>query len=162
MQPHLDLSPETEVVTLPPKRVIISGGRDWKFHEQRRMTYAALDKLHQKHNFGLVIHGAAIGADSMAGDWARSRNIPVQEFPANWYPESHHGSLDRGAGHKRNQQMLDEGFPDLVIAFPGGPGTKSMMDKSRAAGVPVLNLKNIKQWWIKHPPEHETAPSRSR
>ena len=113
------------------------------------MTYAALDRLHKKHNFSLVIHGAAKGADSMAGDWAKSRNIPVNEYPADWYPKNYHGQLDRGAGHKRNQQMLDEGIPDTVIALPGGPGTKSMMDKSRVAGVPVIDLKNIGSWWAR-------------
>ena len=37
-----------------------------------------------------------------------------------------------------NQQMLDIGKPDLVLAFPGGSGTADMVAKARAAGVGVL------------------------
>ena len=159
MQNQPNHSSESPLDTTSRKRVIIAGGRNWKSAEARVMTYAALDRLHEKHNFYLVIHGAARGADQMAGDWAQSRNIPVNEYPADWYPQHYHGKLDRSAGHRRNQQMLDERQPHLVIALPGGPGTKSMMDKSRAAGVPVVNLHNIEQWWDRHRTEHEDTPA---
>lgn len=134
----------------PPKRVLICGGRDWSMTD---MTFAALDRLNEKHNFGVVIHGAARGADRLGGEWAKSRNIPVIEFPADWRPSfingrpNPHRRLDRSAGHRRNQQMLEEGHPDLVVAFPGGPGTRSMIQKARAAGVRVINLKGIRAWW---------------
>lgn len=137
----------------PEPRVIICGGRDWN---QRQITYAALDRLHQEHNFTQVIQGAAKGADTLARDWANSRGIPVREFPADWYPEFIRGhrntrrQLDRSAGHRRNQQMLDEGQPHLVIAFPGGRGTESMMQKARAAGVPAINLNRVVSWWKNH------------
>jgi hypothetical protein len=35
--------------------------------------------------------------------------------------------LGRKAGPIRNQRMLEEGKPDLVVAFPGGTGTAGMM-----------------------------------
>ena len=41
------------------------------------------------------------------------------------------------AGPKRNQQMLDEAKPDMVVAFPGGKGTAHMRQIAKAAGVPV-------------------------
>ena len=132
------------------KRVLVCGGRHWNLTE---MTFAALDRLNEKHHIGVVIHGAARGADTMAGVWAKSRNIPVIEFPADWRPQYINGrpnvtrSLDRSAGHRRNQQMLDEGHPDLVVAFPGGPGTRSMIQKAQAAGVLVINLHYIQNWW---------------
>ncbi len=40
--------------------------------------------------------------------------IPVMTFPAD---REKHG---RAAGPIRNKQMLEEGKPDLVAAFPGG------------------------------------------
>lgn len=40
----------------------------------------------------------------------------------------------------RNQKMLDEGRPDLIVAFPGGRGTADMVKRGIAAGVPVLNI----------------------
>ena len=45
----------------------------------------------------------------------------------------------RGAGPVRNARMLVE-KPDLVIAFPGGPGTADMVRRARAAGVEVVEI----------------------
>jgi hypothetical protein len=42
-----------------------------------------------------------------------------------------------GAGYFRNVQMLEEGKPDLVVAFLGGKGTAMMVKIARAAGVEV-------------------------
>ena len=73
----------------------------------------------------IIIHGAdQAGADSMAGRYEsvnQSRN-----FPAEWR------KYGRSAGYRRNQQMLDEGNPDLVVAFPGGPGTQNMVIRTAA------------------------------
>ena len=55
-----------------------------------------------------------------------------RRFPALW---SRHG---KAAGHIRNIQMLREGYPDLVICFPGRTGTANMEKISRQAGTPVL------------------------
>jgi len=55
-------------------------------------------------------------------------------FLANWRT---HG---KAAGPIRNQQMLDEGRPHLVVAFPGGTGTADMVRRAKAAGVPVMEV----------------------
>lgn len=67
----------------------------------------------------------------MAGYWARKRGLTNRKFPANW---DAHG---RAAGAIRNKQMLLEGKPDLVIAFPGGRGTADMVRRAQEAGVVV-------------------------
>ena len=90
--------------------------------------------LARRGPFAVVVHGAAAGADSLGGDWATARGIPVQVFPADW------DTLGRKAGPIRNQQMLDDGKPDLVVAFPGGRGTAHMMRISREAGVEVIEV----------------------
>jgi hypothetical protein len=36
--------------------------------------------------------------------------------------------------------MLEEGHPDLVMAFPGGRGTANMMRQSREAGIKVIEV----------------------
>jgi hypothetical protein len=79
----------------------------------------------------LIIHGAAKGADTLAGRWAKEFNIPVLVFPADWK------KYGRRAGPIRNAQMLSEGKPNLVVAFPGGRGTANMVGLSQKAGVPV-------------------------
>jgi hypothetical protein len=54
-------------------------------------------------------------------------------FYADW---DKHG---RAAGPIRNQQMLDEGKPDLVVAFllPQGSGTLDMIRRTEKAGIEV-------------------------
>lgn len=99
----------------------------------RRIRFV-LDYYHDSNPFSVVIHGAARGADTLAAEWARDRGIPVLPFPADW--DSH----PRAAGPIRNAQMLREGKPDVVIAFPGGRGTANMIDQAERAGVPVLRI----------------------
>jgi hypothetical protein len=68
----------------------------------------------------------------MAGEWACRRGIENIKFHAEWE------KLGRKAGPLRNQLMLDEGRPDVVVAFPGGRGTEDMMMRARSAGVDVI------------------------
>lgn len=44
----------------------------------------------------------------------------------------------KAAGPMRNQKMLDEYKPDLVVALPGGRGTADMVSRARVAGVEVI------------------------
>ena len=78
-----------------------------------------------------VISGHASGADQMAEMWADENRIPLSIDPADW---SRHG---KSAGPIRNQQMLDEGKPDLVVAFPGGAGTADMVRRAERASIAV-------------------------
>lgn len=106
-------------------------------HRECLLLVQTLDALDPKPT--LVIHGAASGADSHAAKWAKSVGVPDLPFKANWYPNGF-GKLDRSAGPRRNQQMIDEGKPDLVVAFTGGNGTADMVAKARAAGVDVIEV----------------------
>lgn len=81
-----------------------------------------------------VISGKAKGVDTVAIDWAIVNWLTFQEFPAEW------NKYGKSAGMKRNMQMLHEGKPDLVIAFPGGKGTAMMIRIARDAGLPVLEI----------------------
>ena len=60
--------------------------------------------------------------------------LPCAVYRADWE------GLGRKAGPIRNQQMLDEGKPDLVVAFPGGRGTANMMRIAREAGIEVIEV----------------------
>lgn len=112
-------------------RAIVCGGR--RYNDSIRLA-DTLDRLHRVMGFKLVIHGGAAGADLMAEDWAIDRDIQVLCYPALWHE---HG---RKAGPIRNQLMIDEGKPDIVIAFPGGSGTKDMINRARKAKVRVLTV----------------------
>lgn len=108
-------------------RVLVCGGRNY---HNRAALRAYLSNLGPQ-KVSLIITGAAPGADKLATEWAAECGIQFREFPANWKA---HG---RAAGPIRNQRMLDEGRPDLVVAFPGGRGTADMIRRAKAAGVMV-------------------------
>mgnify|MGYP000229948581 CR=1 FL=1 len=109
-------------------RVLVCGGRNF----DDAMTLGAwLGGIHKQAGITALIHGGAKGADFMAGKFAEWAGIPVEVFPADWVT---HG---RRAGPIRNAKMLNEGAPDLVVAFEGGRGTADMVRKAKAAGVRV-------------------------
>ncbi len=109
-------------------KVLVCGGRDF---DDREFVRIVLDRIHAETPITGIVHGAATGADTLAGWWATINEIPNLDYPAMW---KLHG---RAAGPIRNQQMLDEEKPDMVVAFPGGRGTANMVDQARRRGVPV-------------------------
>jgi len=106
-------------------RVLVCGGRYFS-------NWLWLCKVLDELNPAFVIHGEAKGADQGAWIWAWVRDVPYRGYPADW------GRYGYNAGPKRNLQMLLDGKPDLVVAFPGGHGTANMVKIAREAGVPVL------------------------
>ncbi len=125
-------------------RAIVCGGRnfgnygtsrrgsvEWKKADaERTFIFDTLDKL----NPHCIIEGAAPGADTVAGEWAIANNRELLEFPADWK------RLGPSAGPKRNQQMLDEEKPHLVVSFPGGKGTADMIKRAKKGGFDVLEI----------------------
>ena len=112
-------------------RVLVCGGRNYRNHER---VGAVLNKLHDEMGIDLIIQGGARGADELAFGWARANGIADEQYDADWET---HGTF---AGPMRNKRMLEEGRPDLVIAFPGGRGTADMVRKARRAGVEVVEI----------------------
>jgi UDP-N-acetylglucosamine:LPS N-acetylglucosamine transferase len=110
-------------------RIIVCGGRRY---EDDVIVDAVLDRLHRKTPVTLLIHGGATGADALARSWAMHRGVLTDTYPAAWKT---HGLA---AGSIRNAWMLREGRPELVVAFPGGPGTADMLRQTRQAGCPVV------------------------
>jgi len=112
-------------------KVLVCGGRGFL---NKGLLYHYMDALHSRFCFTELIHGGAKGADTLAGEWAMDWSIPVHVFPAQW---SRDGKL---AGPFRNQRMLDEGKPALVVSFPGGRGTMDMVKQAVFAGVFAVSL----------------------
>lgn len=116
-------------------RLLVCGSRDWT---DRWMILEQIVAVHDPSDVSVLIHGCAPGADRLAGWVAEYLNIPVVEFPADWkrYPKV--------AGPIRNQQMLDEGKPELVFAFKDGfnlqnmkgAGTEDMIRRTIKANIP--------------------------
>lgn len=113
-------------------RVVVTGGRhygDWQF------LFDTLDEIHAEDTITLLAHGACKdgGADILAEDWAKSREIPYMGVPAKWNT----GGRGRAEGQIRNGVMLDLVKPDLVVAFTGGAGTAGCVKQADKRGIVV-------------------------
>ena len=107
-----------------PSKVLVTGGRNYL---NRRMVYEVLNRVSPS----CVITGGGLGADDFARTWALREGICYVEVPANWT------YYDKSAGPIRNHWMAEFLRPDLVLAFPGGKGTKSMVDVARKNRIAV-------------------------
>ena len=117
-------------------KVLVCGGRRYK----DALTLGSwLGGIHKDSPITEIIEGGATGADDLARKFGEFQKIPVRTFRADWK------ALGNSAGPVRNRQMLEEGKPDLVVAFPGGNGTANMVDQARKAGVRVLEIKTAIQ-----------------
>lgn len=131
-------------------RVLVCGGRDF---EDRELVFMALDYVKptliieggQRTHRGEEIIG---GADYWAMKWAQERGIECRTVNAKWYDletppvvikksPKNGREYNAAAGGIRNQRMLDEEKPDLVVGMAGGSGTRDMIERARKAGVPV-------------------------
>jgi hypothetical protein len=121
-------------------RVLVCGGRDF---DDAGLIISVLDRLHTEKSFTVLIHGNARGADRIADDWAWRRGVPREPYGL---PHGEWDELGKKAGPLRNQRMLDEGKPDLVVAFPGGGGTKDLVSRAVKARVPLHEVNRAYDW----------------
>lgn len=106
-------------------RLLVCGSRNWTDVD------AVAERL-EKYLPSVIIHGGCpSGADRTAAGWAHVFQVPTEVFPANWTLNG------KAAGPIRNRQMLEEGKPDLVLAFGTGKGTDGMVRLAEKAGIPV-------------------------
>jgi len=120
--------------TTGKKKVLVCGGRDYK---DLNKAWDVLKEIKPD----VIIEGGCRKADirDYTADYcgwyyAYGHCIPCITHWANW------GKHGKAAGPIRNQEMLDMWQPDLVVAFPGGDGTKSMVELARKAGVEVKEI----------------------
>ena len=97
-------------------RILVCGGRDFT---DKDLLWKILDEINAENQIVEIIHGDARGADSLAGEYARSNRIIETPFPADWE------QYGKAAGMIRNKEMIKLN-PDLVVSFPGGKGTQNM------------------------------------
>jgi len=113
-------------------RVLVCRGR--KF-DDTDMLDQALRTIHDNVGISCIIHGAAKGADLMGAGWGSKNHIEsISAFVALW---NEHG---KKAGVLRNTQMIKEGHPDIIVAFPGGVGTENMKRQGRQNNIMVVEV----------------------
>jgi hypothetical protein len=111
-------------------RVCVCGGRNFK---EKEFLYNTLDKLLFIRKDFIIINGDAHGADKLSTQWAIERNVYYELYRADWK------KYKNAAGPIRNKQMIDSHI-DLLVAFPGGKGTKNMIEQCKK--------NNIKVWLL--------------
>ena len=104
--------------------VLVCGGRNYA---NQSKVHGYLSRLHREKKIEAIVQGGATGADNHARQWAKFNNVKVITYFPDW---------DKGpyAGFLRNQMMLEEECPDLVVAFPGGHGTDDMVTRAKRGG----------------------------
>lgn len=112
-------------------RILVCGGRN--FDNSKLFFDTMMEHVGQcMPEHITIIEGGARGADRMAQSFAKHNGCQLETYKANW------DKYGKGAGYIRNKQMAVEGKPDLVIAFPGGKGTSSMIDIAIQQGIEVV------------------------
>lgn len=111
-------------------RILVCGDRNWTNYISIVEVISTLPKD------SIIIHGCARGADTLAGIIAKNWKLKVLEFPAKWK------EFGKRAGVFRNQQMIDDGKPDLILAFhndiENSKGTKDMLKRGKKHGIKCI------------------------
>jgi len=110
-------------------RVLVCAGR---YFADAYIIRKVLDNFHKQQPVQVLIHGGNQFLGSAFEDWARDVDAHVVRYPANWHL---HGKL---AERRRNQFMLQDSRPDVLIAFPGGEETTQLVIMANQAGIEVL------------------------
>ncbi|MEM9457309.1 MAG: SLOG family protein [Myxococcota bacterium] len=141
----------------PRPRVVVIGGSRTLSVDHR--WWSLLDLVRRRQGFDRVWHGARGGADAGVAEWARTRGLPVVEFPAprSLYREA--GMPEYEADARRNDDMLRAwggyrsrggsivpcaragGFANLVLALPPDDDTRDLVDRAeRWSSIEVIKL----------------------
>jgi hypothetical protein len=137
--------------------VLVTGSRHWDDFELVEITLGGIHLFYEGQPFK-VVHGKARGADRCAQQYADKHGAACSSYPALWaehHPEWCPGEWCmrryptgcRGAGPRRNQQMLDVEKVDRVVAFKDGlksslntGGTEDMVRRAKLAKIPVMHV----------------------
>lgn len=111
-------------------KAIVAGGRDYQFS---RADYLELHKLVADYGIDEIVSGMATGVDTCAVIYAKKNNIKLHECPAEW------DKYGKSAGPIRNGYMAY--YADMLLAWPGGHGTKNMIKQAEGAGIDIVYAK---------------------
>lgn len=82
-----------------------------------------------------IVTGGSTGADAAARAWAADHNIPCRIMEPDWKNNGTHAIIHR------NTDLVNDGA-ELCLAFPmhESTGTKDLIDKATAAGIPTTTV----------------------
>lgn len=114
------------------KIVIVTGSRSWTSMARIRMLKAVLDDL----NPDIIVHGGALGADSIAHTWCK--NNGKKSFV--YFPD--YDTHKKGAPLKRNILMLED-YPEATVVacpLPESRGTYHTMNGAEDRGMEIITV----------------------
>lgn len=136
---------------MSPYRVLITGSRAWNCPDLAYRVLAGLTRKHFPADL-LIVHGdCPSGVDAAFARACRESRIAAEPHPADWK------AYGRGAGPRRNQEMVDLGA-GVCLAFhptlPPASGTADCVRRALKAGIPT--------WWTwseDAPPVRQKLPN---
>lgn len=129
-------------------RVLVTGSREFRDIGVVEKTLTEVIADHPGPH--TLVHGAAVGADTLAAIVAKRLGWTIERHPAAWErhdddcPDWHKGlRVCRRAGHRRNAEMVALGA-DTVVAFyklgARNAGTAGCVKLAGAAGLTVKRV----------------------
>jgi len=111
-------------------RLLVTGGRHL---DDVALIHRALSLIHAQSPLSVLIHGGHAFLGVAVEGWARDMRLHVLRYPANWR------TFGKRAEAIRNDFMLTDSRPDLVLAFDGGNDTRALVMGALGRGLPVLD-----------------------
>lgn len=108
-------------------QLLVCGNRYYK-------DYKKVIEVLDGFNIREIVHGGCTGADSIAGEYAKTNNIKETVFNAKW------SCYGRAAGPIRNKEMVEYVSDDcILVAFDSsGKGTTNMIKLAKERGLYIL------------------------
>ena len=113
-------------------KIVVTGSRDYADEE---FLFSVLDKMDASEKITQLAEGGCRGADLLAHDWLWNRR---EDMSYTYHPDWKTG---KAAGPIRNEVMLREFKPDLVVAFKStkqSKGTDDCLRQARELGIKTI------------------------
>lgn len=110
-------------------RIIIVGGSP----DNPRFVHRSLSALDARRRITLISHGCSDPCALPAEAWAWARGVQTMCHPANW------DLYGRRAEQYRDNAMLNDDPPDLLLAIGGGRRVAKMKFHARLSGINVVS-----------------------
>lgn len=136
METEVETNVVVQTETKDKYKIAIIGSRT--FTDTKKL-FDILDKNFEK--IGMIVSGGAKGADELGRVYAQERGFPCLIYYPRW--RSVGGDFDRGAGFKRNYEIIKN--CDIVLAFWDGVsnGTRHSLELAKQLNkkIKIVNFK---------------------
>lgn len=126
----------------------------------KRQAWQVLDAVYAQYFIVAesmeIGHGGAPGYDRASGSWAAARRMPCTVIPVNGLLDGYKDDAPKQRNRRILDWLLDTNDKRALLAFPGGPGSRDMVQIAHDAGVLILDVEieddrfTVWQWKPKH------------